>query len=158
MTGTFSRNLRFLGQLGSLQFHAKLSIRSIPHTPEESKSVMSKIGRTCLLPSLAMNCSASSAFRLIMCRRCRVHFMLRTVSSRSSSLIGFIRPAEGLSPRSGPGNYSPKLGSAIRLLGFYRNGTFTRKLDTAYLDATCADYSTGAEVFRLTSECHFHRE
>ena len=63
--------------------------------------------------------------------------------------VGFIQPSEGLSPRSGPADFSAKLRSAIRLLGFYRSETFTRKFNTALLDAACSGDYTPDSFFCL---------
>lgn len=123
---TFSWKSFFsLGQVGSLQFPIKLSPHSIPHTPEESNTpspsldaLSSAFARHDLLGFLCLSAHNLTALQdslhVTDCSFAPIH------------LIGFTRPSDGLSPRSGPGNFFPKLRSAIRLLGFYRYETSTR--------------------------------
>src|SRR3989338_6148001 len=117
-----------LGRGGSLLFHTLPCERSVPRTPERPSAASSESsGGRCVLPSLAMNCSALSAFRLYNLTRlqdslygtdCSLAQTCRVLLHRGRSRLALVHPTVGLSPGSYGRISASQLRSATGLLRF----------------------------------------
>ena len=118
---------------GSVLFRVRLSLRASLSTPEVSCARMQShvpvsTDAVCCLRR-DMSGSATSPFRVLISRGCKVH----AFALRPATLLPSQAPYSTLRALDAPLRrraLTPHPGPATRLSGDYRDGTFTRKSDT----------------------------